>query len=565
MLDGRPLVKEFPEAPEEITIYQAIGLLHNLERPKSQKALMAHYLIHDPVVRTWVLASLMHKANRLDGNLLQAVMHVARRSAFLRRLAVPLLLKAFRFDLVAKIEEMETAVGSDIGKVNAELLKAVRLNDYKAQVALHEKLYLYTGNLRHITEARDIARLRLNWKDALKPMLRVIFTHLEPLQGSIISLLRMLEREDAREEFKSVARSIHGNNDIKLAIVYAAAQLHYWEKNYERTIKIFEESGVLDATKDRLSLINNLVASSYEKLGDYEKAGQWYKQQNDALKKADLKAERFMSELDRRAGWNIPKLPPAERDNYFIMTGFPRSGTTLLENALASHPDIATCEETSSLIGSIHTAYTSKLAQDPDNNKIGLRALLHRNLYFQNLTRYVDKPDPKVIIDKTPIIGANIKYLEKIVPEMRYIFSIRHPYDVVLSNYKQDYAQNIAMAAFNDIFEACVQYDYVMRNWFEVFPGETDRVYYIKYDELVNDFDRVIGGALDHLGVDWTDEVRNFAENSSNRAVRTPSYANVRKGLTIGVQTSWQKFEFLFDDKCRELLDPWVERHGYAA
>ena len=213
----------------------------------------------------------------------------------------------------------------------------------------------------------------------------------------------------------------------------------------------------------------------------------------------------------------------------------------------------------------IYTAYTSKLAQDPDNNKIGLRALLHRNLYFQNLTRYVDKPDPKVIIDKTPIIGANIKYLEKIVPEMRYIFSIRHPYDVVLSNYKQDYAQNIAMAAFNDIFEACVQYDYVMRNWFEVFPGETDRVYYIKYDELVNDFDRVIGGALDHLGVDWTDEVRNFAENSSNRAVRTPSYANVRKGLTIGVQTSWQKFEFLFDDKCRELLDPWVERHGYAA
>ncbi len=55
-----------------------------------------------------------------------------------------------------------------------------------------------------------------------------------------------------------------------------------------------------------------------------------------------------------------------------------------------------------------------------------------------------------------------------------------------------------------------------------------------------------------------------FVEQSQQRAVRTPSYENVRKGLTIGVQTSWQKFEFLFDDNCRQLLNPWVDRFGYS-
>ena len=165
---------------------------------------------------------------------------------------------------------------------------------------------------------------------------------------------------------------------------------------------------------------------------------------------------------------------------------------------------------------------------------------------------------------KTPIISANIKYMEKIFPNKRYIFSIRHPYDVVLSNYKQVYSQNAAMAAFNDMHHACVLYSKVMSDWFEVFPGETERVCYIKYDDLVNDFKNQMQCALNFLGVGWTDEVMNFVEHAQKRAVRTPSYANVRKGLTIGVQTSWQKFDFLFDAKCQALLDPWVKRFGYS-
>jgi hypothetical protein len=179
------------------------------------------------------------------------------------------------------------------------------------------------------------------------------------------------------------------------------------------------------------------------------------------------------------------------------------------------------------------------------------------------MSRNVNKKEAQVVIDKTPIISANIKYMQKIFPNKKYIFSIRHPYDVVLSNYKQDYQPNIAMAAFTDIYEACQLYDYVMRNWFEVFPGETEQVHYVKYDDLVNNFEVVIRGTLQFLGVPWTDEVTKFAEHSAKRAVRTPSYANVRKGLTIGVQSSWQNFEFLFDDQCKKLLDPWVKKFGY--
>ena len=45
--------------------------------------------------------------------------------------------------------------------------------------------------------------------------------------------------------------------------------------------------------------------------------------------------------------------------------------------------------------------------------------------------------------------------------------------------------------------------------------------------------------------------------------MRTPSYTKVRQGLGIGVQSTRKNYDFLFDDKCRALLDPWVDRHGY--
>ena len=101
-----------------------------------------------------------------------------------------------------------------------------------------------------------------------------------------------------------------------------------------------------------------------------------------------------------------------------------------------------------------------------------------------------------------------------------------------------------------------------MSDWFDVLPGETDRVCYIKYDDLVTDFRNQMERTLDFLRVDWADEVLNFAKIAETRPVRTPSYANVRKGLTIGVQTSWQNFDFLFDDRCRALLDPWPDRYS---
>lgn len=562
MLDGDNLASEVPESPKEVNIFQAAGLIPHFADQKTKQSHLDRLRIHDPVIRVYALEQLLRTGGQLSEDVLAMCLHVARRSAWLRQLLVPHLLRIFRFDLLRKVEEQEDEAAEVDGQVYRNYITARKQCDFGAQVALLERLYLLTGNRTYITEARDVARSHLSWRDAWKPTLRVALTGIEPSANTLLNALRMLEREDARQEFKVLGRIIKPMTSTT-ANVYALAQLLFWDKQYEECIRILDTSKALEPKKQKLSLFENLAARCHEKAGNVMEAARWYQRQNDILADARMKPDRYIKELEHRANWNIQGIPEDKHTNYLIMTGFPRSGTTLLENVLASHEDIVTCEETSSLIGSLATAYQSPIAQDMEKKNINLRAVFHRDLYYKNLTRYSNNPNAKVIIDKTPIIGSNIKYMEKIFSNKRYIFSIRHPYDVVLSNFKQDYAQNIAMAAFNDIYNACVLYDYVMKSWFEVFPGETDRVHYIKYDDLVNDFDRVIEGALEFIGVEWTEDVRNFAENAGKRAVRTPSYANVRKGLTIGVQTSWQKFDFLFDPRCRELLDPWVERFGY--
>lgn len=557
------LATEIPEYPNEITIFQAAGLIPKLSGKGDDEALIARLRIHDPVVRVAALLSLLKTQGHFSFQSLNVAMHVARRSSAVRQKLIPVLLRIFRFELVDSVIEMEKKASAQKQATELALMHALVNNDFKKQIDAHVQLFLDSGESHHILKASEIARERLPWREAWIHALRPILVTTSDPEAQILHALNMLERESAREQFEALGRVICKMEGAKLAKAYAIGQVRFWRKDYQGCLDFLHESKGLEITQEHTATLTSLAAKCCEKLEKFEDAAHWYDVQNKALAEERYDPDKLIENLKTKAAYKIGELPEDSHSNYFIMCGFPRSGTTLLENALNSHPGIATCEETSSLVGSQNIAFSSPIEQDPKGNNLTLRALLNRQLYYKNLKRFVLADNPEVVIDKTPIMSANIKYMEKIFPNKKYIFSIRHPYDVVLSNFKQSYRQNIAMSAFNDMYKACVLYNHVMTDWFEVFPGETDRVYYVYYQELVNDFERVIRGALEFLGVDWTDEVLNFAEHSSRRAVRTPSYANVRKGLTIGVQTSYENYMFMFDDACQKLLDPWVKRFGY--
>jgi hypothetical protein len=102
-----------------------------------------------------------------------------------------------------------------------------------------------------------------------------------------------------------------------------------------------------------------------------------------------------------------------------------------------------------------------------------------------------------------------------------------------------------------------------MQLWFSNFDLGSEEVCYVKYDDLCNKFDEEVTRVLNFIGVDWDPSVRDFAENAKMRAQKTPSYGKVKLGNTIGVQSSWRKYQFLFEKPEARLLDKWVTFFGY--
>ena len=234
----------------------------------------------------------------------------------------------------------------------------------------------------------------------------------------------------------------------------------------------------------------------------------------------------------------------------------------MLENVLAAHPAIETFEETSALVVAIDRIERVLLAKRPlEAAEETFRAARAR--YYEELAALRRKPDASVLVDKMPIRTTDTSLITRLFPEWRYVFSIRHPFDVVLSCFKQRFTPNPAMENFRSIEGSVRLYDFAMTEWFKQHTMDDTNVHYVRYDELVTDFERVTAGTLSFLGVPWNDDVRDFAKAAEGRAVKTPSYQKVRQGLTIGVQTAWRNYDFLFQAPVAKPLHKWAEFFGY--
>ena len=307
--------------------------------------------------------------------------------------------------------------------------------------------------------------------------------------------------------------------------------------------------------------IVSLKAELMEHLGRFEEAYRSYCKQNKLMRGPGFDTSVFRDRTKAKAEAKIEDAGPDERTDHYLMLGFPRSGTTLLENALASHPEIETFEEISAL-GSLSQFFFTR--SESGTNSFGRNFTLQaRARYYREIDRHKNKPGAKVFIDKLPIASADAKFFGKIFPGKRYIFSIRHPYDVVLSCFKQAFTPNAAMDNFTTFADSCRIYDFVMNEWFGTFSLDSEDVCYIRYDRLVTDLKTEISRALSFVGLDWNEEILEFAQRAEERRVKTPSYAKVRSGLSLGVQSGWRNYEFLFRTADARPLDRWVKLFGY--
>jgi tetratricopeptide (TPR) repeat protein len=243
-----------------------------------------------------------------------------------------------------------------------------------------------------------------------------------------------------------------------------------------------------------------------------------------------------------------------EAPDPIFVVGLPRSGSTLIEQILASHsrvegtmelPDVGMLAR---VVGARTTrpgvnAYPRALEKFAADE---LRALGER--YLQQ-TRIQRKTAAPFFIDKMPNNFAHVGFIHLMLPRARIIDARRHPLGCCLSGFKQHFARGQAFTY--DLVDLGRYYrDYVelMAHFDAVLPGRVHRVY---YERMVDDTEHEVRRLLEYCGLDFEPGVLKFHENQ--RAVRTASSEQVRQPIYRSGMEQWQHFEPWLDALKRSL------------
>lgn len=448
----------------------------------------------------------------------------------------------------------------------AHLMRAVLACDGDDIVLAQRDLFLAGGTLDSLVAMSSASESLGGWAQALEPAVTAVllFPHDSLAAQHLLHLLYSARRADLLDEALGHLRKA-GLHQF-LTGLYEAARL-YLVGEASACLGQLGKLGALPPPRRDLAakiryLPPLLAANCQERLGNYRRAFDAFLEMHRVEASPNIKLDDFGTAIRAAAALQVPALPDDTRYQHLIMTGFPRSGTTLLENILSAHPAIETFEEIPAR-AAMQFYIDSELPDAETEDDRRLVFVEARRRYYDEIDRRAKKLDASIFIDKMPMRSAEAVFMAKAFPQKRYIFSIRHPFDVVLSGLQQHFSPNIAMAHFQSFETAVGLYDFTMNQWFSTYTREDQRVHYLRYDDLVTEFDASVARVLSFLGVAWDDRVREFAQVASQRSARTPSYGKVRQGLSIGVQTAWRNYDFLFQSPAAKPLYRWAEFFGY--
>lgn len=255
---------------------------------------------------------------------------------------------------------------------------------------------------------------------------------------------------------------------------------------------------------------------------------------------------------------------PEEADTHVFLLGFPRSGTTLLEQVLAMHPRVIALEEAPTLA----TAYQAFLSDAEACARLArldtVEAAAWVAHYWTVVRDHGIDVGGKLFVDKQPAGTLNLPVIARLFPRAKILFAIRDPRDVVLSCFRQPFQINAMTYAFTDLAQAAACYDACLRlagrarahlpfEWMDV-----------RHETLVEEFDRTLARIIYFLELDADPAMRDFAARSHGRTIRTPSATQVRAGLNRRGIGRWEQYREQLAP-ILPILAPWVTRLGYSS
>lgn len=265
------------------------------------------------------------------------------------------------------------------------------------------------------------------------------------------------------------------------------------------------------------------------------------------------------------ADWREPAaaggyVSPVRR--HVFLLGYPRSGNTLVENILASLPEVRALEERPTLTDADLAFLRDEGSLDQLTHLDAALAARQREAYWRRVRAEVPDVEGKVFVDMAPLNGIKLAVIARLFPDALVVLCRRDPRDVVLSCFRRHFRVNASTYQMAGLERAARHYDAVMRLielQLAVLPLP---VHVVDYAALVGNFDETTRSLAEFVGVPWTEAARDFSRTAAEREVRTVSAPQVRRGLFDGTR-QWERYRGQMAPVL-PLLEPWVRKFGYA-
>jgi len=310
---------------------------------------------------------------------------------------------------------------------------------------------------------------------------------------------------------------------------------------------LLAKQGIAD--KDRIQLAFAL-GKAYEDLGNFDKSMEFVVKATGLERNSfDYSNARSEEQFDRIKQVFSPDffadhhdVGDPDRTPLFIL-GMPRSGTSLVEQILASHPDVYGAGELDDLV-KVYASISKPVGkQQSDAFPQGLLELDTGTFadlgkqYIARIRRY--SADARFITDKMPHNFLRIGFIRTILPNARVIHCSRDPMDNCLSIFKtylpNGHRYSCDMSELGQYYKMYLD---LMDYWRNILPGF---IYDQSYEELVGSQQEQVSKLLQHCGLDWNDACLDF--HNTRRKVKTPSNAQVRRPIYSDSVQLWKRYE----------------------
>lgn len=330
------------------------------------------------------------------------------------------------------------------------------------------------------------------------------------------------------------------------------------------------------ASDRQTSFALGFAADAWDRREEAAAAFALYRASNErrrGLLAASFEGARVIADVNRLSehfarcdAWaaSTPKRPRAAMPTaHVFVLGFMRSGTTLLETILSTHPDVVDSDEIEFLTGParaflLDEAGLLRLAALDEREAEHWRAA-----YWKEVGRAGIAVGGKVFVDKMPFNSLRLPLIARLFPEAKIIFAVRDPRDVVLSCFRRRFNPTPFSYEFLRL-EDCAQFYAALMALSDLYRRKLPlAILEHFYEHMIADFDTALRAVCAFIGIAWTEEMRDFRHAAQSIDRRSASAAQVRRGLYPEAAGQWRRYRTELAP-ILPVLAPSVTRFAYS-